>query len=162
MSSNIQGASGITMCLSTVGLAIGSTASQIARGTAASASINGVIVALGTDATEPLTIEPGTGLNPTAPNSFVSLAAGESCAFLVTVDSAAVMRVVQGPIVQGVLGSGNGIVCPLPAAPANRAVIGAVKVEAATAAFVPGTTNFSAAGVNDYYFNLTSHPGGAI
>lgn len=156
MSMNLQENSGATLALNSGALAIGSTTSQLAIATAINFLLNGKFGQVAAAATFPLVIEPGTGLVPSAPNSFVTLAAGQACAFLLTADSANVVRVVQGPIGEA------GKACAVPAAPANRVVIGVVKVSNVTNPFIPGTTAFGAAGVTTTYLNYGSHPGASV
>lgn len=149
---------GVTLALNSGALAIGSTTSQIAIATAVNYLFKGQFFQRATAATVAYTIYPGTGLVPTAPNAFVTLAAGESCAFLIVVDPANASAVygVQGAIVA------SGDPCPVPAVPNNLVAIGAVRVRNVTNPFIPGTTALSAAGVTATYFNFGAHPGAAI
>ena len=55
-----------------------------------------------------------------------------------------------------------GALCPVPAAPKDRAIVGAIKVSNVTNPFIPGTTLFGAAGVTTTYTNLAQHPGASI
>lgn len=147
---------GATLALNSGGLAIGSTPSQVSIATAINYLYRGVFGQRATSASTAFAIEPGTGLVPTSPNSYVTLAAGQVCAFLLLIDSANAITAVQGPI-QAV-----GDACPVPAVPNNRIAIGAFKVSNVTNPFIPGTTNLNAAGVTTTYFNLGTHPGYAI
>lgn len=156
MSSTLQGALALTAALTSGAFAQGSTASQFTNAAAIVYSLLGRLFSRAIVASQPLVIEPNTGLNPTAPNAFVTLAPGQSCAFAIVLDSALAFTVIQGPIVEA------GQLCALPAAPGNKALVGAIKVSNLTNPFIPGTTNFNAAGVTTTYFNLATHPGAPL
>ena len=149
--------SGATLALNSGALAIGSTTSQYAVATAVNYLFKGVFGQRATDASEAFLIVPGTGLVPTAPNSFVNLAAGELCHFAIVVrasDNA--LYTVQGPIVPS-----DQLVAPLPAVPDGFVLVSPGKGSAA-AAFTVGTTALNAANITTTYFNLGSHPGRAL
>lgn len=156
MSYNNQDQAGATLALNSGALAIGSTTSQLAIATAINYLLNGKFGQVATSASFALVIEPGTGIVPTAPNTLQTLAAGQACAFLVVADSSNVVRVVQGPIGE----AGKNVA--VPACPANRVVIGVVKVSNVTNPFIPGTTAFGAAGVTTTYLNYGTHPGSSV
>ena len=158
MSSLNQEQVGVTLALNSGALAIGSTTTQIAIATAVNYLFKGVFGQRATSASIAFPIEPGTGVVPTSPNSYQTLAAGQLCSFLIVIDPANANAVsgVQGPIVN------VGEAAPVPAVPNNRVAIGALKVSNLTNPFIPGTTALSAAGVTTTYFNLGSHPGYSI
>lgn len=156
MSSQLQGANCVTLALNSAALAIGSTPSQIAIGATTNFVINGRIYQKATAATIALVIEPNSGIVPTAPNSFRTLAAGESCNLSVILDSAGTVTVAQGDVVTA------GQLAPVVPAPAGKCLIGAVKVSNVTNPFIFGTTAFNAAGVTTTYNNLAGHPGASI
>lgn len=162
MSQNLQGATGFTLAFNSGGLARATTASLVQIAAAINFAIAGRLYQKAITNNIPFVIEPGSGLNPQLPNSFVTLAAGESCAFGIFVDSAGAVTYAQGPIVQ------NGLPCPVPMPPAGfssvgaaggKVIVGALKVANTTNPFIPGTTLLSAAGVTDTYFNFAGHPG---
>jgi hypothetical protein len=149
--------SGATIALNSGALAIGSTTSQYTVATAVNYLFKGVFGQRATDASEAFLIVPGTGLNPTAPNSFVNLAIGDLCHFAIVVrasDNA--LYTVQGPVVPL-----DQLVAPVPAVPEGFVLIGSIKVSAA-AAFTVGTTALNAASITTTYFNLGTHPGRAL
>lgn len=156
MSSPLQGANLLTAAFTSGGLAIGSTTSQFSTANTITYVIYGRFYSKAATATQALTIEPNTGIVPTAPNTLQTLAAGQSCAFTVLLDTAGAFTVVQGDIVD------NGLSTPVRVGPSNKAVVGVIKVANATNPFVPGTTAFSAAGVTTTYINLSQHPGGPV
>lgn len=152
---NVSELVGATLALNSGALAVGSTPSQVAIATAVNYLFKGVFFQRATSVSIAYTIWPGSGLVPTAPNAFVTLAAGESCAFLIVVDPANSSAVygVQGAVVP------SGDPCPVPAVPQGLVAIGAVRVRNVTNPFIPGTTSLAAAGVTATYFNLGAHPG---
>jgi hypothetical protein len=95
---------------------------------------------------------------PTAPNTLQNIPAGFSCAFAVILDTAGAFTVAQGPLIEG-----TSVNCPVPQAPAGKAIVGAIKVaNGAASAFVPGTTSFAAASVTTTYVNLAQHTGAPV
>jgi hypothetical protein len=157
MSQNLQGANALTFAANSGAFANGTTASQFTNAAAINYAINGVFqTQKAIVASVPLVIEPGTGVVPTAPQVLQTLAAGQSCAFAIILDTAGTFTVMQGDLVP------NGSLCPVPQAPAGKAIVGAIKVVNATNPFIPATTLFSAAGVTTTYRNLTQHPGTPI
>lgn len=159
MSLTLQGANAITIAMNSGALAGGSTASQFTN----AAAINYVIAGKfqtqkGIVASVPLVIEPNSGIVPTAPNTLQSIPAGKACAFAVILDTAGTFTVAQGDIVEA------GAACSVPVAPATKCIVGAIKVNNASAsAFVPGTTAFNVGGgVTTTYVNLAQHPGASI
>lgn len=160
MSSQLQGSNAITMCLSTPGLAIGSTPSQIAIGTAFAYAINGLLYSKTTDATEAMVMEPGMGPNALAKSTFQTVAPGKTCAFSVYIDAAGTLTIGQGDIVD------NGANAPVREAPPNKCLIGVVKVVnntmTANGGYRPGTDSLADAGLVDTYINVAQHPGAGV
>ena len=156
MSQNLQDANCLTAAFTSGALAIGTTTSQFTNAAAITYTINGRFYSRAIIASQALVIEPGSGIKPTAPQVLQTLASGEACAFAVLLDTAGAFTVMQGDIVAA------GQPCPVPAAPANRAIVGALKVSNVTNPFIPATTALSAAGVTTTYVNLAQHPGASI
>lgn len=78
-------------------------------------------------------------------------AASTKCMYLASVDASGNVTLTKGTEVA------DGGDAYLPDAPANEAVIGAIKVEtASTATFTSGTTDLSAAGITDTYYDLVT------
>lgn len=166
MSQNLQGANGLSIAFNSGALARATTASLVKSTVAIAYCLAGKFVTSKAITDNiPFTIEPNSGIVPTAPNSFKTLQAGESCAFGVLLDSAGTVTFIQGDVVP------NGQLCPVPNAPAGltstagagaKVLVGALKVANTTNPFIPGTTLLSATGVTDTYFNFASHPGTPI
>lgn len=158
MSSQLQGANALTFAANSGALAGGSTASQFTNAAAITFAIAGIFYSRGIIASQALVIEPNTGIVPTAPQTLQSIPAGKACAFAVILDSAGAFTAAQGDIVDA------GLKCPVPQSPAGKAVVGAIKVNNASAsAFVPATTAFNVGGgVTTTYFNLAQHPGQSL
>lgn len=150
---NLEQNAGATLALASAGLAIGSTTSQYSTANAVPFLLNGRFFSRAAIATQALTIVPGTGIVPSAPNALQPLAIGQGCSFLVVVDAASALFVVQSPL--GEAGKKQAVA----AVPSGYTPIGVIKVEAVTAAYTPGTTALNAAGVTTTYFNVGSHPG---
>jgi hypothetical protein len=158
MSSQLQGANALTAAFTSGAFAGGSTASQFTNAAAITYAINGRLFSRAIIASQPLVIEPGTGIVPTAPQTLQSIPAGRACAFAVILDVAGAFTVMQGDIVDA------GLNCPVPVAPAAKCIVAAIKVNNASgSAFVPGTTAFNVGGgVTTTYVNLAQHPGTSI
>jgi hypothetical protein len=158
MSSQLQGANALTAAFTSGGLGIGSTPSQFTNANTITYAINGRFYSRASIASQALVIEPNTGIVPTAPNTLQSIPAGFSCAFAVILDTAGAFTVAQGPLIEG-----TSVNCPVPQAPAGKAIVGVIKVGNGSAnPFVPGTTAFDTANVTDTYVNLAQHPGAAV
>lgn len=158
MSQTLQGATALTLALNSGALAGGSTASQFTNAAAINYAINGRFFSRAIIASQALVIEPGTGIVPQAANTLQSIPAGRACAFAVILNAAGAFTVAQGDIVDADLPT------PVPVAPATKAIVGAIKVNNASAnPFVPGTTAFNVGGgVTTTYVNLAQHPGASI
>lgn len=95
-----------------------------------------------------------------ASSAFVNLAANQAAVFFVFADTAGTLTVVQSPVFAGSKAAGyvsRGVDWP---EVANKACIGAYKVETQNAAtYVPGTTDMSAADVIDTYFSVADDYG---
>jgi hypothetical protein len=156
MSQNLQGANGLTLAVNSGALAVGTNANEYATGSAISYVLAGRFFSAGADTSIPLVIEPGSGVDPTKPNAFKTLAKGEACAFSVLLDKAGAFTVVQGDIVSA------GYPTPVSVANEGKGIVGAIKVVNATNPFIPGTTNFTATGVTTTFVNLSQHPGTSI
>jgi hypothetical protein len=158
MSYTLQGANQLTFAANSGALAGGSTASQFTNAALISYAILGRFYSRAIIASQPLVIEPNTGIVPTQPQVLQNIPAGKACAFSVILDTAGAFTVMQGDIVDA------GLNCPVPMAPSGKAIVGAIKVNNASAsAFVPGTTAFNVGGgVTTTYVNLAQHPGVSI
>ena len=146
MSYNLEQQSGINGCFDNPALAIATTTSAFKTANAISYAIAGQIYSKA--ATDNIAFSAVSG-------TLSNLSAGQQCVFLVCIDSAGTVKVVQSPIVSS--GDAN----PVPAVPGGYAAIGAIKVNAA-ATFTVGTTALNAANITTTYFNFAGHPGAAI
>jgi len=151
MSYNAQDLSGVTLALTTGGMAIGSTPSQISTATAVAYLYKGQFYSRGALATVATPTDSGSP-------AVVNLAAGQKCAYLVLVDPAnsSAVSVVQGPI--GSVGDSVAV----PAVPNGRVAIGAFTMSNTTNPFILGTTSLVASGCTAAYYNFGSHPGTAL
>ena len=156
MSINLQGANGVAIALNSGGLAISLTLPTFTNAAAIAYTLGGRFFSKAIVASVPLVIEPGTGVNPLLPQALRTLAIGESCSFAVILDAAGNFTVAQGDIVAA------GQSTPVAQATIGKLVVGAIKVSANSAAFIPGTTALNAAGLVVTYLNLAQHPGTSI
>lgn len=158
MSSPLQGANALTFAANSGALAGGSTASQFTNAAIINYAINGRYFSRAVIASQALVIEPNTGIVPTQPQVLQNIPAGRACAFAVVLDASGVFTVMQGDIVDA------GLNCSIPQAPAGKAIVGAIKVNnASAAAFVPATTAFNVGGgVTTTYLNFAQHPGASL
>jgi hypothetical protein len=160
MSQNLQDANGVTIAFTSGVLATSAGTAKSPKTTASvTYSVNGQFAAAFA-ALDPLVwvIEPGSGIVPTAPNSWQPLnpnsTVAESCGFSIFLDSAGALTIAQGPIVPG------GQKVSFPAPPTGKVIIGGFKVAAAAGAiYTPNSTALT--GLVTYY-NFTSHPGQAL
>lgn len=147
MALNLEQANSGTFCLTKVGLAIGSTTSQLSTAASAATVVNGRFQAA-KGATATFAITAATGFTLT------TVPIGSKAAFGVFTDGTNFF-VTQGPI--AAVNSNSDKVGP-PPVPAGLAPVGVFTAYAATAAYVPGTTALTAAGVTATYFDLFSAP----
>jgi hypothetical protein len=139
---------GFTGALSSAGLGIGSTADEISiaapNGAGVDYAIKGIAYHLADDASV-------AGV----PAALAEQAADTTCLYLVQVDSAGTVSMVKGTEVDNDDLTAETAVLhwPRPSSDA-QCPIGAVKVKTVAVTFTAGTTNFSAAGVTDTYYNF--------
>lgn len=163
MSLNLDNANGGTFALSKAGLAIGSTASQLSITTAVVNCIDGVYQTnVAASASFPLAVPAQTRTDPITGaliNIYVyaTVAPGQKSAFAVWADSAQVVTVTQGPVVN--VNSNSDRVSP-PPNPGNRVLIGYATVFnaslVANGGFRPQTDAFNAAGLTVGYADCFS------
>lgn len=160
MSISAQGANLLTAAFTSGGFAAASGNVNYTNANTITYAINGQFYSRASVASQAFTIEPNTGIVPTAPNTFQTVPAGQACAFAVVLDANAAFTVVQGPLVQTTDKT------PVPAVPSGKAIVGVIKVVNATVTanggFRVGTDALNTAGLTTTYVNLSQHPGSAI
>lgn len=148
MSLSLEQASGGSFVLTKAGMAIGSTTSQVSTANSVTYTLDGVFqTAKGATATIPLT--PATGF------ALATIPIGSKSNIGLWLDSAGAFTVTQGPV--SAVGSNAEKVAP-PPNPGSRVLVGVASVYAGTAAFVPATTAFNAAGITTTYFDMALLP----
>lgn len=148
MSSTLQGASALTATLSVPSLTNAGLVLDIGQ---FSYSILGRTYVKSAGAPS-VVIEPGSGLNPLNPNSFVSIPGNSLCAFSLFVDEDGIVTVAQGPIFERVDQKAN-----FPVPPSNKAMFGGFVVQA-DGGWLAGSDSF--AETNDvWWFTFSTHPG---
>ena len=141
---------GGTFCLSKAGLAIGSTASQVAiaapNGAGVDYCIKGVLYHKADAATAAITAADAQAVLTT-------------CLYVVCLDSGGTVSSVKGrEVLNADLAAGTDVL-DWPEVDEDVCPIGAVKVKCeSTATFTAGTTEFSAANITDTYYDLFTLP----
>jgi hypothetical protein len=153
MSFNLQGSNGFQVNLVSGLFAVGGTTSLFSSVTnTLSYVLAGQFRTKGPTANIPFTIEPNSGILPTAPNSFQNVAVGDAAGFSIFIDSGGNFTVAQGPSVPA------GQKVTFPPAPANKVIVGGFKV-VPTATYTPGTTSLTSIST---FYNFACHPGEAL
>jgi hypothetical protein len=145
MSYNIAEINSGFVSLTAAGLAEGTNANTFKTVNTLTFTNNGVFKSLA--ATDNLTFSTGT-----------ALANSQACLFGVWVNTSGTVTTTQGPIVA------SGDPCPVPAqATANTTLVGLIKVTTSSAAtFTPGSTDLSASGITDVFYDCMVMPGSAL
>jgi hypothetical protein len=145
MSYNIEQANSGFASLTAAGLAEGTNSATFKTVNTLTFTNNGVFKSLA--ATDNLTFSTGT-----------ALANSQACLFAVWVNTSGTVTTTQGPIVAA------GDPCPVPTqATANVTLVGLIKVTTSSAAtFTPATTDLSASGITDVFYDCMVMPGSAL
>jgi hypothetical protein len=145
MSYNIEQANSGFASLTAAGLAEGTNSATFKTVNTLTFTNNGVFKSLA--ATDNLVFSAGT-----------ALAASQACLFAVWVNTSGTVTTTQGPIVAA------GDPCPVPTqATANVTLVGLIKVTTSSAAtFTPATTDLSASGITDVFYDCMVMPGSAL
>jgi hypothetical protein len=144
MSYNLGQANSGYLSLTAAGLAEGTNSATFKTTNTLAFTNNGVFKSKG--ATDNLVFSTGT-----------ALAASQACLFGVWIDGSGNVSTTQGPIVAA------GDPCPVPSqTTAGVTLVGLIKVTTSSAAtFTPGTTDLSASGITDVFFDCMDMPGSA-
>ena len=126
--------------MTSAALAIGTTATNVATG-AFAYMVDGIIKSK-------TAVAAGTAFTDATPQP-----AGTSAMYLLAIDAAGSITIINGEAVPLSENVGQPDDLRVPACPLDHAPLGAVKVET-TAEFVPGTTALSAGTVTDTYYNF--------
>jgi len=152
MSISLEQASEGSLCLSKVGTGIGSTTSQLKTVAADVTTVDGIFqAAKGATASIPLTLAAGVP-------ALQTVNIGYKCSIGLWLQGAnwVVSQSVPMPFT-----SATDKVGPPPIV-SGAAMVGFATVAAVSAAFIPATTAFSAAGVTTAYTDTMTAPGGAV
>jgi hypothetical protein len=144
MSYNIEQANSGFLSLTAAGLAEGTNSGTFKTVNTLTFTNNGVFKSKA--ATDNLALSAGT-----------ALAASQACLFAVWINTSGTVTTTQGPIVAA------GDPCPVPGqSTANVTLVGLIKITTSSAAtFTPGTTDFSASGITDDFYDCMDMPGSA-
>jgi hypothetical protein len=145
MSYNIEQANSGFLSLTAAGLAEGTNSATFKTTNTLTFTNNGVFKSKA--ATDNLALSTGT-----------ALAASQACLFAVWINTSGTTTTTQGPIVAA------GDPCPVPTqSTANVTLVGLIKITTSSAAtFTPGTTDFSASGITDDFYDCMDMPGSAL
>jgi len=145
MSYNLGQANSGFLSLTAAGLAEGTNSGTFKTVNTLTFTNNGVLKSKA--ATDNLVFNTGTALG----NS-------QACLFAVWIDGSGNVTTTQGPIVAA------GDPCPVPSqTTANVTLVGLAKVTTSSAAtFTPGTTDLSASGITDVFYDCMDMPGSAL
>lgn len=138
---------GFTGALSTAGLGIGSTATQVSLAAPNGAGTDYAIAGIAYHKADAASV---------AITAATAQAADTTCLYLVCLDSGGTLSTVKGDDVLNTALDAGTTVLHWPAQPANLCAIGAIKVKTVAVTFTAGTTNLSAAGVTDTYYNFAA------
>ena len=125
--------------LGSAALEIGTTAANVATG-AFDYMVDGIIYSKGA-------VAAGTAFTDTTP-----LADGNTAMYLLAIDAAGTITIINGEPTPIVAGQPDDL--RVPACPLDHTPIGAVKVATSGADFTPGTTDLDAGTVTDTYYNF--------
>ena len=145
MSYNIENANSGFLSLTAAGLIEGTNSATFKTVNTLTFTNNGVFKSLA--ATDNLTFSTGTALG----NS-------QACLFAVWVNASGTVTTTQGPIVA------SNDPCPVPGqSTANVTLVGLIKVATSSSAtFTPGSTDLSATGITDTFYDCMDMPGSAL
>jgi hypothetical protein len=145
MSYNIEQANSGFLSLTAAGLAEGTNSATFKTVNTLTFTNNGVFKSKA--ATDNLVFSAGT-----------ALAASQACLFAVWINASGTVTTTQGPIVAA------DDPCPVPTqATANVTLVGLIKVTTSSAAtFTPATTDLSATGITDVFYDCMDMPGSAL
>jgi hypothetical protein len=144
MSYNLGQANSGYLSLTAAGLAEGTNSGTFKTVNTLAFTNNGVFKSKA--ATDNLTLSTGT-----------ALAASQACLFAVWINASGTVTTTQGPIVAA------GDPCPVPSqTTAGVTLVGLIKITTdSSTTFTPGTTDFSASGITDAFFDCMDMPGSA-
>jgi hypothetical protein len=145
MSYNVEQANSGYLSLTAAGLAEGTNSGTFKTVNTLTFTNNGVFKSKA--ATDNLAFSTGT-----------ALAASQACLFAVWINTSGTVTTSQGPIVA------SGDPCPVPSQSiANTTLVGLIKVTTSSAAtFTPATTDLSASGITDEFYDCMDMPGSAL
>lgn len=138
---------GFTGALSSAGLAIGSTASQVAIAAPNGAGVDFAIGGLAYHKADAASV---------AITAATAQAADTTCLYLVCLDSGGTLSTVKGTAVLNTDLTAGTKVVHWPTQPAGLCAIGAFKMKTVAVTFTAGTTNLNAAGCTATYYNFAA------
>lgn len=165
MSDNLSLSQGATLCLAAAGLAEGTNANTIQIANDITYAIDGRFYSKAT--TDNIAIsytgasvyQAAAGGVQAINGSFVGGVNGSTRIYGVFINAAGAVSILPGPIVDSVELAAGRVALPFPDAPAGVCPIGALRIAlTAGTAFTPGSTDLSATGVTDTWYDLMDVP----
>lgn len=165
MSDNLSMNSGATLCLASAGLAEGTNANTIKTTADITYTIDGRFYSKAT--TDNIAIsyagasvyQAAAGGVQAINGGFTGGVNGSTRLYLLTLDSSGAVGIVPGAIVDSAELAAGRVALQFPDAPAGACPFGALRIAlTAGTAFTPGSTDLSASGVTDTFYNLMDVP----
>jgi hypothetical protein len=165
MSDNLSLAQGATLCLASAGLAEGTNANTIQIAADITYTIDGKFYSKAT--TDNIAIsysgaavyQAAAGGVQAVNGGFTGGVNGSTRLYLITLDASGAVGIVPGQIVDSAELAAGRVALQFPDAPAGVCPIGAMRIAlTAGTAFTPGSTDLSATGVTDTFYNLMDVP----
>ena len=165
MSDNLSLSQGATLCLAAAGLAEGTNANTIQIANNITYTIDGRFYSKATtdniaiSYTGPSVYQAAAGGVQAVNGGFSGGVNGSTRVYLICLNAAGTVSIVPGQIVYSAELAAGRVALPFPDAPAGVCPIGAMRIAlTAGTAFTPGSTDLSATGVTDTWYDLMDVP----
>lgn len=165
MSDNLSLASGASLCLASAGLAEGTNANTIQTANNITYTIDGRFYSksatdnIAISYSGPAVYQAAAGGVQSVNGGFTGGVNGSTRMYLICMDTAGAVSIVPGQIVDSAELAAGRVALPFPQAPNGVCPVGALRIAlTAGTAFTPGSTDLSASGVTDTFYNLMDVP----
>lgn len=165
MSDNLSLASGATLCLAAAGLAEGTNANTIQTANSITYTIDGRFYSksatdnIAISYSGPSVYQAAAGGVQAVNGGFTGGVNGSTRMYLICLNTSGAVSIVPGQIVDSAELAAGRVALQFPDAPAGVCPIGAMRIAlTAGTAFTPGSTDLSASGVTDTFYDLMDVP----
>ncbi len=165
MSDNLSLSQGLTVALASAGLAEGTNANTIKTTADIAYTIDGRFYSKATtdniaiSYSGPTVYQAAAGGIQAVNGGFTGGVNGSTRIYGIFLDTSGAVSIVPGPIVDSAELAAGRVALPFPDAPNGVCPIGALRIAlTAGTAFTPGSTDLSATGVTDTFYNLADMP----